>query len=583
MSLRTHKGVFAIPELVKLVCVYLDLSDSARVACSNNQLFRIVMPSVWEYVNGVSQLLALLPASNNENETKNGGQMAEKPLTENDLSRLNIYAPWIKHLEVCRTRKSRLILQELDGLCRYATAHVLLPNLQSITCTNAEGFVDVTWVLPFLSSSLISLEFVIASFGGLPELSPSESLILLHAIATKCPKLQTLSMVVDPDEDSPELHAIEYLPDDERMKIEEHIPLGLGSFVASVRPLVNLTFSAEILNPACFRTIGTWPSLESLVITMDPEKSDYTLPQLDHDSFPALRHLGLFWIPDMATFRRVWTAPALIRKLTSVKLLPSPDFCSRLVHLSDIVELFSILAKNSPSLQGLWLRMTHPAVNGPVYYDVPLTVVAPLQELPLETLYIEGIQFSDYLFYFIRGVYSTEYVTKRNAFIKHFATSFPALRELGFPLHRISLTDLSEFHSQMPQLESLSFDFDLGFLPRGHIVNLGNIPRYRRSPFRTLEVYFPSGDQDRFGMDAEFQYDEAVRLVNYLFSLWPNVQITAQPDEEEFEDRTPRHRKVALINEQLAALSCCNHDPSIKYEDVKILNEYSWAKCVYMF
>ncbi|KAG8704383.1 hypothetical protein FRC08_002260, partial [Ceratobasidium sp. 394] len=65
----------------------------------------------------------------------------------------------------------------------------------------------------------------------------------------------------------------------------------------------------------------------------------------------------------------------------------------------------------------------------------------------------------------------------------------------------------------------------------------------------------------------------------YLFSIWPNVQIAELPDDEELEDRTTRRRRIALVNEHLAVLSCYNRDPSIKYEGVRILNEYSWAKC----
>ncbi|KAG8701336.1 hypothetical protein FRC08_004132, partial [Ceratobasidium sp. 394] len=377
MSFRTHyKSVFATPELIALICVHLDPNDSICLARSSNRLFQTVMPLVWRYVNGVSQLLALLPAPAGVDETKNEGQIAERTFTENDFSRFNIYAPWIKHIEICRTLRCQPTRPELDALCRYSTTHVLLPHLRSITSTNIAGIADATWVLPFLCSSLISLEFVIASFARLPKLPPSESLVLLHVIATKCPKLLTLSMAGHPDaNDSPDPYSIQYLPYDEKTNLEEQLPLGLGRFVASIRPLVNLTFSAEILDPACFRTIGTWPSLKSLVITMDPNKRDYFLPELDDDSFPALKHLGLYWISDMDTFQRILSAPALTKKLTSVKLLPSRDICCHFNGFSAALSrLLSIVAEQSPSLQSLWLRMAHPAANHPVY-DTSLTVL----------------------------------------------------------------------------------------------------------------------------------------------------------------------------------------------------------------
>jgi hypothetical protein len=65
-------------------------------------------------------------------------------------------------------------------------------------------------------------------------------------------------------------------------------------------------------------------------------------------------------------------------------------------------------------------------------------------------------------------------------------------------------------------------------------------------------------------------------IMIYLFSLWPKVQISveAEPEtdtsEEEFEEDI---RAIALTNEYLARLSCCNRDPTIKYEDMNVLRE----------
>jgi hypothetical protein len=65
-------------------------------------------------------------------------------------------------------------------------------------------------------------------------------------------------------------------------------------------------------------------------------------------------------------------------------------------------------------------------------------------------------------------------------------------------------------------------------------------------------------------------------IIRYLFSLWPNVQISAEAEpetdtfEEEFEEDI---RAIALTNEYLARLSCCNRDPTIKYDDMGVLGE----------
>jgi hypothetical protein len=65
-------------------------------------------------------------------------------------------------------------------------------------------------------------------------------------------------------------------------------------------------------------------------------------------------------------------------------------------------------------------------------------------------------------------------------------------------------------------------------------------------------------------------------FLRYLFSLWPNVQISAEidPDDENFEEEHKQEiLAIELTNDYLARLSCCNRDPTIKYEDVKLPGE----------
>ncbi|KAG8684503.1 hypothetical protein FRC08_013660 [Ceratobasidium sp. 394] len=135
----------------------------------------------------------------------------------------------------------------------------------------------------------------------------------------------------------------------------------------------------------------------------------------------------------------------------------------------------------------------------------------------------------------------------------------------------------------MPNLESLRFDIDLRPLPTALEVNLVNNARHRRSRFHTIEAnFFGLSDQIRAEDVTSFKCKDAISLAQYLFSMWPNVQIVAQVDEdsESMPEDYETHRKmIKLINDHLAALSCCNRDPSISYEDINILNQGSWNKC----
>ncbi|KAG9075280.1 hypothetical protein FS749_013070 [Ceratobasidium sp. UAMH 11750] len=311
---------------------------------------------------------------------------------------------------------------------------------------------------------------------------------------------------------------------------------------------------------------------------MDPLTRDYKLPELHTNAFPSLKHFGLYQIPDPAVFQMVWGSSALVKDLTSVKLLAAPKFFSYSnTKFSDaLAEFLAVLAEQSPSLRGLWVRVQDPKLDRPSY-DVPLITLASLQKLPLQKLYIEGINFSDYP-YDEDDTEDNEFVGPRFDFVKYFSTSFPALKELGFPNHRAALTDSRMFCALLPRLESLRFDFDLDFAQWEPNFDLNEIPRHRNSPFRIFEANFLGiceNEEEDNGLDiTDLDYDDGVGLAHYLFSLWPNVRLAPQLEEDESKDHASHEKMIVSINNYLAELSCCNRDASIKYEDIKALD---WA------
>ncbi|KAG9127661.1 hypothetical protein FRC07_011045 [Ceratobasidium sp. 392] len=160
------------------------------------------------------------------------------------------------------------------------------------------------------------------------------------------------------------------------------------------------------------------------------------------------------------------------------------------------------------------------------------------------------------------------------------ATMFPALRELSFPDQDMCFADLQAFHSKMPNLETLRFNFNS--MPFDLKVDLSTVARYRRSSFQMLEAdFFSSSQWARLGGNiARFRYNEAAWLVRYLFSLGPNVQIAARPEEDSLTGHSTQKKMIALINDHLAALSYCNKDPTAKYEDIRMLTADSWKQCL---
>ncbi|KAG8685956.1 hypothetical protein FRC08_012828 [Ceratobasidium sp. 394] len=278
-----------------------------------------------------------------------------------------------------------------------------------------------------------------------------------------------------------------------------------------------------------------------------------------------------------------WSVPSLVSKLVSVKLF-NGDFCSAEEFLSNIlVPILSTLRAGSPRLQNLWLRAVI-ADGMSARYWVPLSVLSDLKGLPLETLHMEGMIFAgrDFSHDGDDENGELEYEAGSVPIAQRLTTMFPSLRELALPNQRMSFGDLQTFHSRMPKLESLRFDFDLGSVSPNLGVDLSTVVRYRHSRFSTLEADF-LGDElaGRPITDiASLRYNQIVPLVQYLFSLWPNVQITARSDEDWPERRSIQKKMIALTNDHLAALSLCNRDASIKYEEIQILNEDSWKQCL---
>ncbi|KAG8719586.1 hypothetical protein FRC09_010925 [Ceratobasidium sp. 395] len=610
MSRRVQKSVFDTPAIVKLIHAYLDPFNSACLARSSRQLFQTLMPLLWERVDDLGQIFTLLPALD---------EMPEKDLTENDFSRFNVYALWIRHLKVVQSDKSPKSSQ-LDVLCRYTAPRNLLPNITSIKCFETE----MAWLLPFLSSSLLRLEYVDGGWSLQNcELTMTNSLILLHIVSEKCPKLQRLAVYSGSDEkkSTSNLEALKYVSSDDKAKVELQLQQGPAPFIVNIPPLVSFATSEDILNRACFQTISTWPLLESLAITLNAYKYGYTPPELPDTAFPSLKYLALYWLPDRKTFRRLWDTPTLVSKLTSVKILPCGDLCREKSQFKFILEpILATLAEKSPHLENLWFRALDPDAAR-AWYHVPLSSLEVLKKVPLKKLYIEGVDFRERV------------GSKKNHDIKQskggkgskddkdkdgcrdkregededgseegtesedeeedhsvplrtcpdvgerLVTMFPDLQELAFPRHNLPSTDISRLHSKMPHLEALRFDFDIGSFS-AMSVDLESVPRLRKSPFRIFEANFLGMDESiQIKGISDLSYHSAVGLAQYLFSLWPNVQIEAVEDVDEMEEYAAHRNAIALINEHLTILSYCNRDPSMKYEDVEVLNKTSWKSC----
>ncbi|KAG9079423.1 hypothetical protein FS749_008539 [Ceratobasidium sp. UAMH 11750] len=356
----------------------------------------------------------------------------------------------------------------------------------------------MTWFMAFLSPSVISLELTAATY---VEMTFPPLAVLLLALSTHCPNLQRLAVAPHTERPgfmpAPLRRILKFTTANYTAEVEEHIKLGPGPSLACICPLVSFTISINILDRFCLDVISAWPLLESLELIMVPGQS-FRLPKLAESAFPALAHLTLYEVPDFITFNSFWDAPPLVGKLTSVKLLSSAGVFANMNSLFlPNHTLISLLVDRSPHMQNLWLKVQDAGIARAAL-EVPVSVLDPLQRLSLHTLYLEGI-----------SLIGCENIPNC------LATTFPMLRELGLPDHRITFADLRTYQAQMPQLRSLCHGVKLESLSRDLGPDISDIPRYRQSLFRTLQVniFEPTWTIGLRERTSPCTYDEITLLV----------------------------------------------------------------------
>ncbi|KAG8719590.1 hypothetical protein FRC09_010929 [Ceratobasidium sp. 395] len=294
------------------------------------------------------------------------------------------------------------------------------------------------------------------------------------------------------------------------------------------------------------------------------EQDDYSLelPSFPETAFPALTHFGLHQIPDWPILEEVWDCSALVGKLTSIKLNMA-ESCVNLENdtAEDPIFAFSVIATRSPHIQNLWLHIENPEGDNPAY-EISTSDLNALGSLPLRGLHLAGIEFED-----------------SKAVPRYIATTFSKILELGLPDHLITLSELQSFRSELPLLEVLRTKIELETIAPDFEVNLNGVPRYRNIPLHTLEANFIGNTERESRSDIlSMKCSNAKAFSNYLFTLWPNVQIIPHGDVQYVTGTYRYQNAMALINDQLASLSYCNHEPSIQYQSIRVLNEDSWQK-----
>lgn len=279
------------------------------------------------------------------------------------MTRFNIYASSIKHLEIVSSSKNNTSLrlgENAQSFLALAQAVTLTPNLTKLAVVVSEDKAEehVHWVELFLSPSLLDIELVYyhdrSRWVGLEGISV---LGLLEKISSKCPNLQHLEVfpsgsVTDDTFDG------STTPNPENMALLDSMRTQMSSF----RNLRTFKSSVFILRPGILSALGELPHLETLSVDGNYREEHIVGLALPDSSFPSLRTLelrNLHW----ANLRYLSDFASLVHRLTKIRMVHANDngfwhyeWDEELEDNNEsdwTMDLVSNMAKNAPLLTNL--------------------------------------------------------------------------------------------------------------------------------------------------------------------------------------------------------------------------------------
>lgn len=91
--MKIAKRLVETPEMLRLICEHASTSDQVRLSCVSRLLFKISAPIIWENVEGVHNLLLLLPGVKTRVRKSNEAEqvIVSAPLTRTFISLLHYF------------------------------------------------------------------------------------------------------------------------------------------------------------------------------------------------------------------------------------------------------------------------------------------------------------------------------------------------------------------------------------------------------------------------------------------------------------------------------------------------------------
>ncbi|KAG8699685.1 hypothetical protein FRC09_006460, partial [Ceratobasidium sp. 395] len=315
MHVDQSHNIFDIPELLSYICGFFEPNELGPFAQTCHTVFRVTVPILWETVNGVHKLLALLPNVSIRHTYEPGYTLQlhiDLPDPSNtSFERFDYYASLVKHLDVFGDGTRYLDAYGWDLLSQRARTQTLLPHLLSITVREdiRQPFSEeqLHQVNDLISPSLVSYWYKQNYDGMFSHYVPETAVtVLLDTLLERCSTVTRLAIY--PKTGS---QVCRDLPAAFASQAFSHLRVLSGGVALAASDLLVV--------------IGTLPQLEHFIIRGCNQRLPPLPEELRIASFPALKHLFFStWRPGDA-LKLAHLGPLLCRlEFLELELEPCP-------------------------------------------------------------------------------------------------------------------------------------------------------------------------------------------------------------------------------------------------------------------
>ncbi|KAF8597022.1 hypothetical protein BDV93DRAFT_548096 [Ceratobasidium sp. AG-I] len=463
-------SLFWLPEIWHHIVENSDHKAAVSLMLACHHIFDLLVPAIWKNVRGVERLFALIPGA--LATPKSTHMTFPEALVDDDMLRFRFYAKFVIHLEPYSSIEPKQLYGNWGSLLDMSRAQPLLPNLLSINI--ATRWLDdsqLPMLLMFFSPSLCIFHFDRCPQFSPPVISRAATGAILDALQDKCSNLRTL-------------HILPLT----RCRLKDVSPLPLSKCrnifeLFRIRSFATGAIMLQHLGPEFTSDLERLEVDYANVTNLDPLRGARDL------EFPKLKHLAVYNIDNANTYDQIWSVPARLANLKSMKLHFFNEFFQKIPL--DLANILASLISHSPNVECLCLslRINNSGLESSNSM-VQLLSALPLRELRLASNYCSPA--------------------------RHVARSlsgktYPSLRTLDVPTHCIRLRDLRFFAKSMPNLKFLRVSVHMP---------TEALSEYRggdiRRQYVELHIY-----ADNIGGDST-AWDPPAR---YLRSLWPNMQL----------------------------------------------------------